>query len=459
MQPATPFTRQPATCIVLPPCSGHLGRSPAGWTTPRSSLTTDPAMDHSERTRAGTALHAHDARMARHLWLALDFQPMAPLHGPPTDLLMVPLNRLNPSPSPHERSLTEAMHKTLETMRKTVSHAQEFLGVTKRHHEEKASEPARATAPANPVTEPVGVVEKIPKQQSTQVPYVLLDTSALSFVAKPFGFASLDFIRRLVPDQDFDLVKSVPDLAVLEAVNLHFMQALVWTGEAMNRLYQAREKESLRLELEAALADAQSSKALAQSLEAKVQSSEEENKALQTEVKKLQEEVMNLRQLGKEEFLQSKEFDSLCSGRASIIFEQGFNECLAQFRANGYSEEEHPAYFLDVEQALADMPEESKENSSGLGEVPARVGLRCRAGRTWFQRELGLRAELVGPGANKSWDEVPSWCQRELGLSAELVGPGANERGLPARGDVTSGEEVFLQEVMSPRVKRSSCKK
>ncbi|KZV19314.1 hypothetical protein F511_23811 [Dorcoceras hygrometricum] len=244
---------------------------------------------------------------------------------------------------------------------------------------------------------------KGPEQQSTEVPYVLLDTSAISFVAKLSGSVSLDFIRRLVPNQDFDLVKSIPDLAVLEATSLHFMQALVWTGEAANRLSQAqeevvmtrcsmdgvlgrhndllkqaeemrahedREKESLRLELEAARADAQSSKALAQSLETKVQRSEEENKTLQIEVKKLQGEVANSWQLEKEEFLQSKEFDSLCSGRASIFFEQGLNGCLAQFRANGYSEEEHPASFLDVEQALADILEESEENSSGSEEAP-----------------------------------------------------------------------------------------
>ncbi|KZV39418.1 spindle pole body component 110-like [Dorcoceras hygrometricum] len=189
------------------------------------------------------------------------------------------------------------------------------------------------------------------------------------------GSVSLDFFCRLVPDQDFDLVKSVPDLVILEAASLHFMQALMWTGEATNHLSQARnevvrtkrsmdgvlghhddllkqleemraqedrKKESLQFELEAARADAKSSKALAQSLEAKVQRSEEENKALQTEVKKLQEEAPNSWQLGKEEFLQ----------------------------ANGYSEEEHPASFLDVEQALADMPEESEENSSGSEEAP-----------------------------------------------------------------------------------------
>ncbi|KZV40202.1 senescence-associated carboxylesterase 101-like [Dorcoceras hygrometricum] len=136
------------------------------------------------------------------------------------------------------------------------------------------------------------------------------------------------------------------------------------------RAQEDREKESLRLELEATRADAKSYKALAQSMEVKVQCSEKENRALQAEVEKLQGEVANSWQLGKEKFLQYKEFDSLCSKRGSVFFEQGFNGCLAQFKANGHSEGEHPASFLEFEQALADMPEDSGEDSSGSEEAP-----------------------------------------------------------------------------------------
>ncbi|KZV49830.1 hypothetical protein F511_44643 [Dorcoceras hygrometricum] len=53
-----------------------------------------------------------------------------------------------------------------------------------------------------------------------------------------------------------------------------------------------------------------------------------------------------------------------------MYFDKGFEGCLAQFRANGFSEEEYPASFLNVEQALADMPEDQEEDSSGLGENP-----------------------------------------------------------------------------------------
>ncbi|KZV13904.1 Pentatricopeptide repeat domain containing protein, partial [Dorcoceras hygrometricum] len=62
----------------------------------------------------------------------------------------------------------------------------------------------------------------------------------------------------------------------------------------------------------------------------------------------------------KGKFLKSKELDTMCSERASVYFEHGFNGCLAQFRANDYSEDEHPALFLDMMQTLEDMPEEGE---------------------------------------------------------------------------------------------------
>ncbi|KZV24356.1 hypothetical protein F511_25897 [Dorcoceras hygrometricum] len=40
----------------------------------------------------------------------------------------------------------------------------------------------------------------------------------------------------MVQTNEFDLVWRTPDLEVLEAAILYFMQALVWSGEAANRL-------------------------------------------------------------------------------------------------------------------------------------------------------------------------------------------------------------------------------
>ncbi|KZV14737.1 hypothetical protein F511_41175 [Dorcoceras hygrometricum] len=209
---------------------------------------------------------------------------------------------------------------------------------------------------------------------------------------------------------DFDQLKRTPVLEVFESAGLHFMQSLAWFGEAASQFSKARaeviktkrsydgvlgrheallkqleeihtkenvEKESLNAELESARAEAQALKIQVQSLETQVQSletraqlSEEESKLHLAEVEKLQEERANSWALEKEKFLKSKDFDSLCLKRAVMYFDKGFDGCLAQFRANGYSEEEHPASFLDVEQALVDMPDDPVEGSSGPGETP-----------------------------------------------------------------------------------------
>ncbi|KZV53692.1 mediator of RNA polymerase II transcription subunit 15a-like [Dorcoceras hygrometricum] len=62
----------------------------------------------------------------------------------------------------------------------------------------------------------------------------------------------------------------------------------------------------------------------------------------------------------------------------------GFDGAVAQFRAHGYPEEEHPAPFLDMKKALREMPDEEEKaeevatrgsSSAELGLVAERVGL------------------------------------------------------------------------------------
>ncbi|KZV25359.1 hypothetical protein F511_07243 [Dorcoceras hygrometricum] len=53
-------------------------------------------------------------------------------------------------------------------------------------------------------------------------------------------------------------------------------------------------------------------------------------------------------------------FDVLLAKKAWGYFKDGFWGCLAQFRANGYPKEEHPASFLDVQQALAEVGDEEE---------------------------------------------------------------------------------------------------
>ncbi|KZV30687.1 hypothetical protein F511_42758 [Dorcoceras hygrometricum] len=281
----------------------------------------------------------------------------------------------------------------------------------KRRHEKRDTGSTQEPIPEVTILEPKDTTNEGPKTKSSEEPYTLLDASKISFVSNPSGFASLDFIRHMVPDQDFDQLKRTPDLEVFESAGLHFMQSLAWFGEAVSRFSKAHvevvktkrsydgvlgrhevllkqleeiqtkenvEKESLTAELESARAEAQTYKAKVQSLEIQVQSldarahcAEEESKLRLIEVEKLQEERANSWALEKEKFLKSKDFDSLCLNKAVMYFDKGFEGCLAQFRANGFSEEEYPASFLNVEQALADMPEDQEEDSSGLGENPS----------------------------------------------------------------------------------------
>ncbi|KZV38016.1 hypothetical protein F511_25242 [Dorcoceras hygrometricum] len=86
------------------------------------------------------------------------------------------------------------------------------------------------------------------------------------------------------------------------------------------------------------------------------------------------QEAERLKSEAREEFLKSSEFDSLLAEKAWSYFKDGFWGCLLQFRANVYFEEEHPASFLDLQQALADMgdekeaeEEEEEEDEEGGG--------------------------------------------------------------------------------------------
>ncbi|KZV17183.1 hypothetical protein F511_03984 [Dorcoceras hygrometricum] len=74
-----------------------------------------------------------------------------------------------------------------------------------------------------------------------------------------------------------------------------------------------------------------------------------------------EQEAERLKGEAREEFLKSPEFDVLLGKRVFSYFKDGFWGCLTQFRANGYSEEEHPASFLDLQEALAKLGDEDEE--------------------------------------------------------------------------------------------------
>ncbi|KZV28548.1 hypothetical protein F511_39165 [Dorcoceras hygrometricum] len=104
-----------------------------------------------------------------------------------------------------------------------------------------------------------------------------------------------------------------------------------------------------------------------------------------------------------EGILKSSEFDTLCAKKAVAYVRVGFEGCVAQFRANDYSEEEHPTPFLDAKKALMEMPDDEEEADAQelrekvpvrnwalvLGGVATRggasaeLGFKCRAGRAY----------------------------------------------------------------------------
>ncbi|KZV17134.1 protein NETWORKED 1D [Dorcoceras hygrometricum] len=120
---------------------------------------------------------------------------------------------------------------------------------------------------------------------------------------------------------------------------------------ATERAARATEEEAMRSELEAALNEKTA-------VEAKL---EEAKSRAAEDAERLRGEVTNGWALGKEEFLKSPEFECLCVKKSVAYFRSGFEGCVAQFRANGYPEEEHPASFLDAKKALRDMPEDDEE--------------------------------------------------------------------------------------------------
>ncbi|KZV32494.1 hypothetical protein F511_43783 [Dorcoceras hygrometricum] len=117
---------------------------------------------------------------------------------------------------------------------------------------------------------------------------------------------------------------------------------------ATERVARAVKEETIRSELDAALAK-----------KTVIEVELEETKArAEEEAERLRSEAVRAWDLGKGEFLKSSEFETLCAKKAFGYFKVGFSSCLTQFRANGYSEEEQPDFFLNLKKALMDMADE-----------------------------------------------------------------------------------------------------
>ncbi|KZV38862.1 hypothetical protein F511_44338 [Dorcoceras hygrometricum] len=139
-----------------------------------------------------------------------------------------------------------------------------------------------------------------------------------------------------------------------------FDESLGRHAEVLARLEEledlrAREEEEARSQREALEAE------LLAERETRVAEKEAMRAELEEAKMRSEQEAERLKGEAREEFLKSLEFDVLLGKRAFSYFKDGFWGCLAQFRAHGYSEEEHPASFLDLQQALMKLGDEEEE--------------------------------------------------------------------------------------------------
>ncbi|KZV17015.1 putative Ufm1-specific protease [Dorcoceras hygrometricum] len=191
-----------------------------------------------------------------------------------------------------------------------------------------------------------------------------LDYSKDSLVDSPTGVVATRYICNMAPDRDLQVLERADDIEAVGHFAANMTSAMAWGGEHAEVVARLEELEVLRAREDGA------AKAQREALEAELPAEKEaraaEKEALGAELEGkgwAEQEAERLKSDAREEFLKSPEFDALLAKKAWGYFKDGFWGCLAQFRANGYSEEEHPASLLDVQQALAEVgdKEEAEE--------------------------------------------------------------------------------------------------
>ncbi|KZV42633.1 hypothetical protein F511_32896 [Dorcoceras hygrometricum] len=217
------------------------------------------------------------------------------------------------------------------------------------------------------------------------------DPSKDSLVESPSAIVATGYICNMAPDRDRRPLRKARNADVVGHFSTNLAAAVAWGGELVKRLTQTYQKlnasrelfdramgqhaEMLsRLEeLEAHRAREEGeAKAQREALEAQLAAEKEAREAekaaralAEAELEEVKaragQEAERLKVKAREEFLKSPEFDTLLGKKAGGYFKNGFRGCLAQWRANGYSEEEHPASFLDVQQAILEMADEEEE--------------------------------------------------------------------------------------------------
>ncbi|KZV15772.1 hypothetical protein F511_31641 [Dorcoceras hygrometricum] len=169
-----------------------------------------------------------------------------------------------------------------------------------------------------------------------------------SLVVSPSGSVAMGLLCNMISNRDVTRVRNTTNFEVVGLFVAQFAaeEALV------------AKKKAIEVELETLTAK-----------KTAVEVELDETKArAEVEIGCLRSEAANAWGLGKEEFLKSSEFEDVCTKRSLAYFESGFKSCVAQFRDNGYSKEEHPAPSLSVARALDELPDDEEEADNGADE-------------------------------------------------------------------------------------------
>ncbi|KZV51822.1 hypothetical protein F511_11199 [Dorcoceras hygrometricum] len=216
------------------------------------------------------------------------------------------------------------------------------------------------------------------------------DPSRDSLIESPCPVAATRYICNMAPDRDVRVLWKARNADVVGHFSSHAAAVVAWGGEMVKRLTKAHQKMNAsrdhfdkamgqhaevlaRLEELETLRSREKEAAEAQRevLEAQMLVEKEAHEAekaaremLEAELEEVKSraagDAERLKLEGKEEFLKSPEFDTLLGKKAGGFFKNGFFGCVDQWRANGYPEEEHPASFLNVQQTIAEMPDEEE---------------------------------------------------------------------------------------------------
>ncbi|KZV14044.1 hypothetical protein F511_44548 [Dorcoceras hygrometricum] len=248
----------------------------------------------------------------------------------------------------------------------------------------RVSTPLTATLEETPApTQAIPTAEASSSRKRSERPPPF-DPSKDSLVASPMAVMTTRYICNMAPEPYILVLVQADDTEVIA----HFSAHIAPGGEMVRRLTHSHQKVwSTRRnfekasrqhvkavakleELEACRArELEEAKTQQESLEAELTAEREarvaEKEAMRAELEEAkarsEQEAERLKGEAREEFLKSPEFDVLLGKRAFSYFNDGFWGFLAQFRDHGYSEEEHPASFFDLQQALAKLGEEEEE--------------------------------------------------------------------------------------------------